>query len=117
MLVTASLGLPKCEWEGDVLPELYLFVCLFIFMQEMGLVWLRPAPAAALGVGRVRGAPCGGCSSRSHRQVSPGAPESSGPGAAAGSCDIRAEPARRWGCARGPPAAVTWMMVVAKRVN
>lgn len=78
----------------------------------------------ALGAGQV--GPLGqprGCSSRSHRQVSPGAPASGGPRAAAVTAATSErprpgpEPARHTGCAPNSGPGVTWMMVVARRVN
>lgn len=61
MLVISPFGLPKCEREGNALPALSLFIASFIFMQELGLFWLCPAPAAgARGrAGRAAGAAAG----------------------------------------------------------
>lgn len=74
----------------------------------------------ALGVGQV--GPLGqprGCSSGSHRQVSPGAPASGGPRAAAVTAATSERPGARptHGARTSSGPGVTWMMVVAKRVN
>lgn len=103
-----------------------LFVCLFVYYFHAGNGISLAVPSS----GQVRALPQPrarrGCSSGSHRQVSPGAPESGGPRAAAVTAPGAAtserplpapEPARHTGCTLDPGPGVIWMMVVAKRVN
>lgn len=105
------------------------FVCLFIYYFHAGNGISLAVPGCQRS-GQVRALPQPrarrGCSSGSHRQVSPGAPESGGPRAAAVTAPGAAtserplpapEPARHTGCTLSSGPGVIWMMVVAKRVN